>query len=572
MEVIKKYFADAIKADSLLDRAYLFLEDGDKKNALAYFERVLDQNPRSPFAYLGRMLAKLGVSDITKLELSEVSYTDEADFGKALRFSEGELHDALEQLSSARDDAESAYKKASEAEAKATDIEEFVEVYRLYEAAGNYADAKAKIQSIKEALSVLAYYSQQGFSAIMQQVESARARQAELNAMIVKFNSLISAQQTMQTTMTSEIAKREFELKGLGLFKKKRKLELMAEIEEGKKALTELEKSLASNKKQRGTVSAQLAESGAEISLASIFEIKTGGESVGKAEGVDAPKLDGVDLILFEDAEAPFRCLKRAGVLGVVAKNALALYALMTNAQIVEWITQSKTNAKAVGSSPALRRLAPLFISVIKGCKEMQDNLPVALRLAIQADSGDTVTFGYFTKDGKDPYRDIVPMPGTPYVRPGKPVEWYVIKKEKNLLTLIPTKPLTHRRFDPISRSDMTWKNCELREYMQGEMFDILFQGEEREIVVPMRAQINGTSVIDNIILPSHDEMLLICNKLPKSENYIWTRDSIEIDYYNSSWLVQPSIFSMERHSRWKQLVHNDAYLFPVVTVKIPTI
>ena len=103
-------------------------------------------------------------------------------------------------------------------------------------------------------------------------------------------------------------------------------------------------------------------------------------------------------------------------------------------------------------------------------------------------------------------------------------------------------------------------------------MFDILFQGEEREIVVPMRAQINGTSVIDNIILPSYDEVLSISKQRPKGENYIWTRDSIEIDYYNSSWLVQPSIFSVKYSSRWKQLVFNDADLFPVVTVKVPKI
>ena len=572
MQIIKNYFSEAVKEDSLLDRAYLFLEDGDTKNALVYLEKVLDQNARSPFAYLGKMLVTLGLSDITKIDLCENSYADDATFQKALRFTEGDLHDALMRISEARDGYAEAYRKASEAEAKATDVEEFVEVYRLYEMAGAFSDAQTKIETIKEALSVLAHYSAQGFSLVIQKVEGVRSCQNELNAMLEKFNALISAEQKMLPVMKDEIAKRELELGKLGFFKKKRKLELMREIEEGKKALSELEASIASNKKKRASVSSELTRSAEDLALASIFSIKEGGEIVQKAEGVGCPALEGVDLITFESNEDAVRCLKQDGVISVVAKNPLALYAMMQDKEIVRLITESEKNANAVGTSPAFKKIASLLIPVIKQCKALGAHLPIALRLALEASVSDKVSFGYFTKDGKDPYRDIVPLPGTPYVRPGEPVEWFVLKKKGNLLTLIPTKPLLFRPFEKTGRQEMTWKNSELRAYMQGEMFELLFQGEERDLIVPVQSGKNAEASIDKIVLPSYDEVLSIYAKLPKDDRHIWTRDYIEKTFYNSSWLVQVSVFSLKYKEKWKLLVHEGAGLLPVVTVSVPKI
>ena len=159
MQTIRKYLSEAQGADALLDRAYLFLEDGDTKNALTYFERVLDENAREPFAYLGKLLVAMGVRGIGAMALYERSYTENADFMKALRFSEGELHEALEKVARERDAYAEAYEKACAAEKAATDIEAFIEVYKLFELAGDFADAKAKVKAIKEALSLLAYYS-----------------------------------------------------------------------------------------------------------------------------------------------------------------------------------------------------------------------------------------------------------------------------------------------------------------------------------------------------------------------------------------------------------------------------
>ena len=573
MKTIQKYLSEAQKANALLDRAYLFLEDGDTKNALAYFDRVLDENAREPFAYLGKLLVAMRVKEIGEIALYERSYTENADFVKALRFSEGELHEALEKVARERDAYAEAYEKACDAEKVATDIEAFIEVYKLFELAGDFADAKAKVKAIKEALSLLAYYSGAGYGKILEVVEGARARQTTLNAMIQQLNTLIQSEATMQTTMNGEVAKRQRELDNLGWFKKKRKLELAAEIEEGKKALTALEESIKKNKRQLAQANGELRRVGEKLALEEVFGVRSSQSgSVGKGEGTDIPELAGLELIDFASDDEARALLARKGVMGVVAKNTLSLFAMLQDEKVIELITSSEENTSAVGTSPAFRKVAPYVFASIRTCKNLQRFLPVALRVALEAVAGDIVTLGYFPEDGRDPYSGIVPMPGTPYVRPGNPVEWKILKRENGMLTLIPTKPLTQKAFDYTCRKEMTWANCTLREYMQGAMFDLLFQGEEAEMVVPMKVTVGNLSVTDKILLPSHAEVMEVYPLLEKNEHYIWTRDKIEIDYYNSSWLVQPSVFSMKFASQWKELVFHECDLLPVVTIKVPKV
>lgn len=81
---------------SLLDRAYLFLEDRDFENADKYFERVLDINPKCSKAYLGKILAKKGYRNAEEF-VSRYGYQlEKLDlFQKALRFATDEEYDEL---------------------------------------------------------------------------------------------------------------------------------------------------------------------------------------------------------------------------------------------------------------------------------------------------------------------------------------------------------------------------------------------------------------------------------------------------------------------------------------------
>ena len=54
----------------LMERVFLFLEDGEWAKADEYCEKVLDQAPRTPLAYLGKFMAEKHVrtvEDLTEL-------------------------------------------------------------------------------------------------------------------------------------------------------------------------------------------------------------------------------------------------------------------------------------------------------------------------------------------------------------------------------------------------------------------------------------------------------------------------------------------------------------------------
>lgn len=75
----------------LKKRACLFLESGDFKNAAAYFERVLDQDPEDAEAYFGKLLLDLGCRQESDLNQLMVSITERQNYQLAVRFAKGAL-------------------------------------------------------------------------------------------------------------------------------------------------------------------------------------------------------------------------------------------------------------------------------------------------------------------------------------------------------------------------------------------------------------------------------------------------------------------------------------------------
>lgn len=81
---------------SLLKRAFLFLEDGDWKNAADYCNRVLDVSPEHVEAYVGLLMAELQVKKEGELAGQKESFRQNKNFLKALRFAGEERRRILE--------------------------------------------------------------------------------------------------------------------------------------------------------------------------------------------------------------------------------------------------------------------------------------------------------------------------------------------------------------------------------------------------------------------------------------------------------------------------------------------
>ncbi len=81
----------------LLERAFMFLEDGDWQSADEYCEKVLDLEPKNAEAYLGKLMAELRVRKQNDLINCSQPFDNKANYQKVIRFADSALKEKLEQ-------------------------------------------------------------------------------------------------------------------------------------------------------------------------------------------------------------------------------------------------------------------------------------------------------------------------------------------------------------------------------------------------------------------------------------------------------------------------------------------
>jgi tetratricopeptide (TPR) repeat protein len=79
----------------LLKRVLMFLEDGNWRDADEYCEKVLDQDPENPQAYLGKLMAELKVRKQDDLQNCDKPFDGSNNYQKVLRFAEPTLADQM---------------------------------------------------------------------------------------------------------------------------------------------------------------------------------------------------------------------------------------------------------------------------------------------------------------------------------------------------------------------------------------------------------------------------------------------------------------------------------------------
>ena len=85
-----------VNASALLERAFMFLEDGDFEKADEFCEQVLNQEPKNPRAYLGKLMAELGVKKQENLKNCEKPFDSSGNYKKAVRFGDDALKAELD--------------------------------------------------------------------------------------------------------------------------------------------------------------------------------------------------------------------------------------------------------------------------------------------------------------------------------------------------------------------------------------------------------------------------------------------------------------------------------------------
>ena len=134
-------------ADPLLERVFMFLEDGDWDSADEYCEKVLDIDPENAQAYVGKLLVELKVNRKEDLEDQEESFSGSNNYEKALRFADDELKEELrgyvEYIDCRNDNArkEKIYNGAKEFMQKAKSEEDYIKAAGYFESIIQHLDS-----------------------------------------------------------------------------------------------------------------------------------------------------------------------------------------------------------------------------------------------------------------------------------------------------------------------------------------------------------------------------------------------------------------------------------------------
>ncbi len=136
-------------AASLLERAFLFLEDGEWESADEYCEKVLDIDPKCAEAYLGKLMVELQVKKQENLKDCEEPFDGNNLYQKVIRFGDDTLKTNLTGYTEhiyARNESDrlnNIYTRAKNNMFEANTEDEYKEVAHLFETISGYQDSSA---------------------------------------------------------------------------------------------------------------------------------------------------------------------------------------------------------------------------------------------------------------------------------------------------------------------------------------------------------------------------------------------------------------------------------------------
>ena len=128
----------------LLKRAFIFLEDGNWKDADEYCERVLDLDPENAQAYLGKLMAELKVHKQDDLAKLETSFDESDNYIKAARYANEKLRDKLNSYLDVicYNADEKMYQISVDLMAKTKTEKDFINLAESFELLENFKDSK----------------------------------------------------------------------------------------------------------------------------------------------------------------------------------------------------------------------------------------------------------------------------------------------------------------------------------------------------------------------------------------------------------------------------------------------
>ena len=246
--------ANSATTAPLLQRVFMFLEDGNWNSADEYCEKVLDLEPQNALAYVGKLMVELRVKTQQNLSECEEPFDNHNNYQKAIRFADdtlkASLTDAIEVIETRI--LERKYKAAVSMLENAIFEDAFLDGIKILDSLGAYRDSielKTKYEeswrSRKElAMSIWSEYCQINdrilaitreiekktapVEKLKKDIEKAKGQQKEIKN---KSDQIVTFESQLKTAQ-QRLSQANNELSSLGMFAFSKKKEISARVKE----------------------------------------------------------------------------------------------------------------------------------------------------------------------------------------------------------------------------------------------------------------------------------------------------------------------------------------------------
>ena len=419
--------------ESLLKRAFMFLEDGDWSAADEYCEKVLDIDPENARAYLGKLMAECRARRMEDLQNCEQPFDGSGNYNKILRFAEPKLIETLKGYI--------AHINERNENARLTGI------YNRAVSAMNEANSENGYKAAAEIFKTVP-----GFKNADSLVEKCLDN-AETCRKDALYNSACS-NMTGNIIRNYESAIRKFETISGWKDADEKIYACQKKIEEIK-AKAEAERLEAERKAEEHRIAVEKAKKKAKkvfIAIASVACVCAVFLILLKTVIIPKQKYNqAMELIASGDYDSAYALLEEIGDNEAIASNKYdrAIKYIDSGDYKAAYMLLDGLSYK--DSAEKLLSIKPQYY------KFLLKNSKV----------GDIVYFGTYEQDNDT-------------TNGKEDIEWLVLAKEKNRVLVISDKALDCQPYNSSYTEEVTWEKCSLRKWLNNDFINAAFTAEER--------------------------------------------------------------------------------------------
>ena len=446
----------------LLERAFMFLEDGDWDKADIYCESVLDQNPKCAEAYLGKLMAEVKIRKKEDLSKAKEPLDQSDNYRKVMRFADESLRERLSNAKEVQHN-EQLYAEAMACMTAASDEDACRNAAQKFYSLGSYKDSSSRReQCMQRADRIIADRMQREETKRKEDIYSRAEKCMRLgtvegcNSAIQLYESIpgyrSSAAQISECRRKIEDLEAKEAARQVAVEKAKKKAKKIAIIAAPIVCVCiafviVLTTVIIPNQKYNEAM--DLIDSGDYESAYALLE------EIGKNDVIATNKYDrAIDLIDSGDYESAYALLEEIGKNDVIVANKYDRAIKLINAgdyraayTLLDGLSYRDSEEK------------------IQSMKSQHPQIFLA-----GADVGDTVTFGTYEQNNN-------------YSDGNESIEWIVIDKQEDKIMVVSKCIIAMQPFNTTNEGHISWEKCTLRKWLNNDFLNEAFSDAEKKLI-----------------------------------------------------------------------------------------